>query len=190
MQKVQSNFGCVHYIEKQIQNSIQFVIVIIRDWGRVNICVYVSLKFISLFCFLKHHMVSFAPVMPLSDELLRVRGSRRVGHYCHGLSANDSSAWRTVLPPSSGLSFHPRGCLEVSLTHLPQMRGKPPPGCRSLLPALTACLVPFTSYSPTLKSRALTWRAAAAFRITLLCTQPLGAVAEPQPESMSPRLPC
>lgn len=44
-------------MEKKIQNSIQFVLVLIRDLV-VNKCMYASLKFLSFF-FFKHHMIFF-----------------------------------------------------------------------------------------------------------------------------------
>lgn len=59
-------------VEEAIQNSTQFVLVIMR-LGSGNAC-YLSLKFpFSFFlfvCFLKHHMISFSHMWPLSDELI------------------------------------------------------------------------------------------------------------------------
>lgn len=57
----QSNFGCVLYTEKEIENSIQFVLVIIRDWWSINACMW-ALNFLSFFFFKAPHDLFFSCV--------------------------------------------------------------------------------------------------------------------------------
>lgn len=69
--RMQYNFGCVLYVEEAIQNSTQFVLVIMRS-GSGNACIWASnFLFILFIYFIKYHMISFSRVLPLSDELIR-----------------------------------------------------------------------------------------------------------------------
>lgn len=97
--RVPYNFQCVLCWIKEIQNSIQFILVTIRRWG----CQY-ACKFPSLFLFLKHHMLSVFLLLPLSDEGWR---TCRFGHYCQGLSYKWPLCLEDfALAPPSNLFFY------------------------------------------------------------------------------------
>lgn len=130
--------------KKEIQNSIQLVLVIIGDWV-VNKCMYLSLNFLFFVClFWKHHMITFSHVLPLSDELIRKGKSQWAWLYCKGLSIkwqlwfffSQRYRWLLFISPPGGW-------------------GKPPLTFRSLPTTFITCLIHFIFCS--LKSRIPTW---------------------------------
>lgn len=77
--RMQYNFGCVLYVEEAIQNSTQFVLVIMRS-GSGNACISALNFLFCLFVFLKHHMISFSQVLPPSDELVGREEASELGY--------------------------------------------------------------------------------------------------------------